>query len=70
MKNSILRHVECTSAAIQALALFTKLYPDHRKVEVENCISKAANFLERAQRRDGSWLVLNPMEKLPNSISI
>ncbi|XP_066320895.1 cycloartenol synthase-like [Miscanthus floridulus] len=48
-------YVECTSAAIQALTSFRKLYPGHRRKEVDNCISKAANFIEDVQRSDGSW---------------
>ncbi|KAM3749852.1 hypothetical protein ACB098_05G216900 [Castanea mollissima] len=40
-------YVECTSAAIQALTLFKKLYPEHRREEIENCIAKAAEY--------GSW---------------
>ncbi|KAF3956067.1 hypothetical protein CMV_018779 [Castanea mollissima] len=38
-------YVECTSAAIQALTLFKKLYPEHRREEIENCIAKAAEFI-------------------------
>uniref|UniRef100_A0A0E0BG89 Terpene cyclase/mutase family member n=1 Tax=Oryza glumipatula TaxID=40148 RepID=A0A0E0BG89_9ORYZ len=48
-------YVECTSSSIQCLALFRKLHPGHRKEEVENCISKGANFIESSQRSDGSW---------------
>jgi cycloartenol synthase len=51
------RYVECTSAAIQALASFKKLYPGHRRKDVDNCINKAANYIESIQRSDGSWLV-------------
>ncbi|XP_034696745.1 cycloartenol synthase-like [Vitis riparia] len=47
--------VECTSAAIQALTSFKKLYPEHRRHEIENCISKAAKFIEDIQAPDGSW---------------
>ncbi|GJN18966.1 hypothetical protein PR202_gb06188 [Eleusine coracana subsp. coracana] len=39
-------YVECTSAAIQALTSFKKLYPGHRRKEVDSCISKAASFIE------------------------
>ncbi|KAG0473961.1 hypothetical protein HPP92_015818 [Vanilla planifolia] len=49
------KYVECTSASIQALALFKKLYPGHRRQEVENCIKKAASFIEKIQQPDGSW---------------
>ncbi len=53
----IYSYVECTSAAIQALTAFKKLYPGHRKSEIDNCISKAASFIEGIQKSDGSWLV-------------
>ncbi|KAL5660008.1 hypothetical protein ACJX0J_027133, partial [Zea mays] len=43
------------SSAIQALALFRKLNPGHRKEEVENCVSKGADFIQNIQRTDGSW---------------
>lgn len=49
------RYAECTSAAIQALTLFKKLYPGHRREEIENCIAKAARFIEKIQAPDGSW---------------
>ncbi|KAF2578016.1 hypothetical protein F2Q68_00003568 [Brassica cretica] len=48
-------YVECTSAAIQALAAFRKLYPGHRKKEVDECIEKAVKFIESIQESDGSW---------------
>lgn len=48
-------YVECTSAAIQALASFKKLHPGHRKEEIETCIRKAASFIESIQKPDGSW---------------
>ncbi|XWS19211.1 hypothetical protein CRYUN_Cryun32bG0111600 [Craigia yunnanensis] len=48
-------YVECTSAAIQALASFKKLYPEHRKEEIENCIGRAVEFIEKMQAADGSW---------------
>jgi len=55
MHNWIDRCVECTSASIQCLALFKKLYPTHRTEEVYNGINKGANFIESMQRNDGSW---------------
>ncbi|AQK90413.1 Cycloartenol synthase [Zea mays] len=39
-------YVECTSSSIQALALFRKLYPGHRRKEVDNIINKGASFIE------------------------
>ncbi|KAG8489951.1 hypothetical protein CXB51_016051 [Gossypium anomalum] len=37
----------------EALAIFKKLYPGHRKIEIENCIRKAAKFIEDVQYPDG-----------------
>ncbi|KAK7277440.1 hypothetical protein RJT34_22453 [Clitoria ternatea] len=49
------RYVECTSAAIQGLALFTQRYPRYRRKEIETCINKAAKYIESIQLADGSW---------------
>ncbi|KAJ4844792.1 hypothetical protein Tsubulata_050716, partial [Turnera subulata] len=46
---------ECTSSVIQALVLFKKLYPDHRKEEIDNSIIKAARYLENTQNPEGGW---------------
>ncbi|GLT38206.1 hypothetical protein SLA2020_124700 [Shorea laevis] len=48
-------YIECTSSAISALILFKKLYPGHRKKEIENFITNAVRFLENIQMPDGSW---------------
>ncbi|KAK9757062.1 hypothetical protein RND81_01G137700 [Saponaria officinalis] len=48
-------YVECTASAIQALILFKKLYPEHRKVEIDNFIVKASKFLEDNQYSNCSW---------------
>ncbi|KAL6985042.1 lupeol synthase [Sarracenia purpurea var. burkii] len=48
-------YVECTSSAIQGLALFKKLHPGHRTKEIEKCISKAIKYIEDTQDSDGSW---------------
>ncbi|OIW21251.1 hypothetical protein TanjilG_31181 [Lupinus angustifolius] len=48
-------YVECTASTIQALVLFKKLYPEHRTIEIENCIADAVRFLEETQTSDGSW---------------
>ncbi|KAF7844820.1 beta-amyrin synthase [Senna tora] len=55
--NVIVEHeyVECTASTIQALVLFRKLYPMHRKEEIENFIAKAIRFLEDTQTEDGGW---------------
>ncbi|KAF6167348.1 hypothetical protein GIB67_043209 [Kingdonia uniflora] len=49
------QYVECTSAAIQGLQMFKKLHPQHRKKEIEICITKAITFIEKIQNNDGSW---------------
>ncbi|XP_031255647.1 cycloartenol synthase 2 [Pistacia vera] len=48
-------YVECTSASIQALKSFQKLYPGHRQEEIDHCIRKATMFIEKIQESDGSW---------------
>ncbi|XP_021825164.1 cycloartenol Synthase-like [Prunus avium] len=49
------QYVECTSAAIEGLKSFMKLYPGHRRKEIEACIAKAVKFIESIQLPDGSW---------------
>ncbi|KDP37003.1 hypothetical protein JCGZ_06059 [Jatropha curcas] len=39
----------------QGLLLFKKLYPEHRKEEVENSILNAVQYIESIQKPDGSW---------------
>ena len=51
------RYVECTASAIQALVLFKKLYPEHRKNEIDDFIANAVRFIEEIQMPDGSWYV-------------
>nr|AWK97867.1 oxidosqualene cyclase [Tripterygium regelii] len=48
-------YIECTSSTIQALVLFKRLYPGHRKKEIENFIARAAQFILDIQKPDGSW---------------
>ncbi|XP_054794598.1 beta-amyrin synthase-like isoform X1 [Prosopis cineraria] len=47
--------VECTGSSTQAIVLFSKLYPTHRKKEIENFIAKAVQYIEDTQKEDGSW---------------
>ncbi|KAE8732964.1 Lupeol synthase [Hibiscus syriacus] len=47
-------YVECTSSAIQGLALFRKLHPEHRRVEIDHCLAKGVQFLEDTQNPDGT----------------
>ena len=53
----ICRYVECTGSAIQALMVFKKLYPGHRKKEIETFVAKATKFLEDTQYPNGGWCV-------------
>uniref|UniRef100_A0A0D3HJ36 Terpene cyclase/mutase family member n=1 Tax=Oryza barthii TaxID=65489 RepID=A0A0D3HJ36_9ORYZ len=53
--NKWLEHINPTEAFGRAMIEYPKLHPGHRKEEVENCISKGANFIEKSQRSDGSW---------------
>ncbi|KAL0012876.1 hypothetical protein SO802_007984 [Lithocarpus litseifolius] len=48
-------YVECTASSIQALLLFKKLHPEHRKKEIENSIQKAVQYILDIQMPDGSW---------------
>ncbi|CAL8989485.1 unnamed protein product [Prunus brigantina] len=48
-------YVECTSSAVQGLALFRKLYPEHRRKEIESSISRGIRYIEDTQNPDGSW---------------
>ncbi|CAM8909493.1 unnamed protein product [Rhodiola kirilowii] len=56
-ENAVVEHeyFEPTSSAVQALVLFKELYPGHRKTEIEECITKAVQYIENDQRPDGSW---------------
>ncbi|KAJ0083457.1 hypothetical protein Patl1_30983 [Pistacia atlantica] len=48
-------YVECTSSAIKGLILFEKLYPGHRKKEIEHFTANAVHYVEKVQLPDGSW---------------
>ncbi|XP_010545605.1 PREDICTED: seco-amyrin synthase-like [Tarenaya hassleriana] len=48
-------YVECTASVIVALVSFKKLYPWHRKKEIESCITNAVDYTEKQQLPDGSW---------------
>lgn len=48
-------YLECTASTVHAFILFKKLYPEHRKKEIENSIAKAIEYIESLQMPDGSW---------------
>ncbi|KAL6839606.1 hypothetical protein ACP4OV_030545 [Aristida adscensionis] len=47
--------VEPTSSVLQALVLFSELYPWYRNEEIRKCTKTASKFIEKEQRKDGSW---------------
>ncbi|XP_050231162.1 lupeol synthase-like [Mercurialis annua] len=57
IENAVVEHdyVECTSSTVQALIMFKKLYPSHKKKEIDHFITNAISFIEATQRADGSW---------------
>ncbi|KAL1547902.1 lupeol synthase [Salvia divinorum] len=48
-------HVECTSSAVQALAMFIKMHKGHRSKEIEISIARGIQYIDDVQERDGSW---------------
>ncbi|XP_024142556.1 lanosterol synthase isoform X1 [Oryzias melastigma] len=48
-------YVECTSAVMQALRHFQKVYPDHRAEEISSTLHEGLEYCRRVQRPDGSW---------------
>nr|WRO65027.1 beta-amyrin synthase [Neoalsomitra integrifoliola] len=48
-------YVECTSSAIQAMVWFKKVFPEHRRKEVDEFIRKGVKFTKDTQNEDGSW---------------
>ncbi|KAI9037689.1 terpene cyclase/mutase family protein [Aspergillus affinis] len=48
-------YVECTTAVVSALALFTKYFPEYRAQEVEDAKTRGLNFIKSSQKPDGGW---------------
>ncbi|GMH10871.1 hypothetical protein Nepgr_012712 [Nepenthes gracilis] len=48
-------YIECTSSSIEALVLFKKLHPEHRKKEIDDFLTSAVRYVENTQLPDGSW---------------
>ncbi|KAF5445644.1 hypothetical protein F2P56_034683 [Juglans regia] len=48
-------YLECTSSALQGLAIFRKFYPNHRRTEIESSISRTLQYIQDVQEPDGSW---------------
>ncbi|TQE12505.1 hypothetical protein C1H46_001896 [Malus baccata] len=66
--NRSYQYVECTSAAIQALALFKKLCPGHRRKEIENCIARAASSLKRYKQQMDNVQVIHEVNAIPLAV--
>ncbi|KAK4743658.1 hypothetical protein SAY87_009970 [Trapa incisa] len=48
-------YLECTSSSVQALLLFRKLFPGHRKKEIDKFLVNATQYIQDIQKPDGSW---------------
>jgi squalene/oxidosqualene cyclase-like protein len=48
-------YVECSMAALTALADFSEHYPSHCSVEIKHALAKGREFIKSIQRPDGSW---------------
>lgn len=48
-------YVECTSASIKALKMFSKTYGYYKSSTILNSIKSGVEFLKSIQREDGSW---------------
>jgi hypothetical protein len=42
---------------MHTLKLFGEDYPEYRSQEIQDCINKAAIYIEKNQKEDGSWFV-------------
>ena len=47
--------MECTSSAVQALAMFKNMHKGYRSKEIEISIARGIQYIEDVQERDGSW---------------
>ncbi|XP_005464082.1 lanosterol synthase [Oreochromis niloticus] len=48
-------YVERTSAVMEALRHFQKVYPDHCNVEIRSTLREGLEYCKKVQRPDGSW---------------
>ncbi|CAN1343534.1 Beta-amyrin synthase [Linum perenne] len=56
-KDNVVEHeyVECTGSVICALIEVKKLYPGHRREEIDKFIKGAVGYIESTQNSDGGW---------------
>ncbi|BGP56660.1 Lanosterol synthase (Oxidosqualene--lanosterol cyclase) [Rhodotorula sphaerocarpa] len=48
-------YVECTTACVTALSVFSAKYGDYRRKEIRDASTRAIEWIKTAQRADGSW---------------
>jgi cycloartenol synthase len=48
-------YVECSSAAVTALAAFRAAHPAHRAADIDASIRRGIKYIKSIQRKDGSW---------------
>lgn len=48
-------YTECSSACIRALCEFRQHYPEYRRREIDEAVSKGISFIKQKQLPDGSW---------------
>ncbi|KAH9939145.1 lanosterol synthase [Amylocystis lapponica] len=47
---------ECTTSVITALSIFRKYYPAYRAADIERTITRAVNYIHKAQKPEGAWV--------------
>lgn len=48
-------YTECTSACVQALCKFLKVFPKYKTAAIKSAIQNGCEFILKQQNRDGSW---------------
>ncbi|CED82918.1 Lanosterol synthase [Phaffia rhodozyma] len=46
---------ECTTSVLSALQMFSRRYPNYRKVEIQSCVKRAVGYIHSSQQQDGAW---------------
>ncbi|GAA5852349.1 hypothetical protein JCM8547_006750 [Rhodosporidiobolus lusitaniae] len=48
-------YVECTTACVTSLSLFTRKHPQYRQIEIREATRAGIEWIKKEQRADGSW---------------